>query len=156
MKRRILWLFLIYLAALTLMTWSCGRTTKDEEEAVPEEKERVYDQMDTSALLILANNLERGEPYVQRFKHFMTGDILERRIIGVEDGNLLYIEEMPGGFRLECRYSPESVKTVAQYYRDCANAGGEPSGKTYIINGKEVENPLQECINIGECIAIEP
>ena len=162
MNRNVVWLTASCLMALSLVLASCGPSAEEAEVLVPEkveeeeEEQRVYGQLEPSALLILADKLERGEAYVQRFKHFMTGDILEKRIVGLEDGRILYIEEIPGGYEMECRYSPESARTIAQYYRDCADAGGEPSGKTYIINGKEVENPLQECGDIGECVAIDP
>jgi hypothetical protein len=70
---------------------------------------------------------------------------------------------MPNGGKMECRYSPESGKAVAQYYRDLANSESFgtkasmslPEGKQkikYTINGKEVENPLEECLKNGECI----
>jgi len=77
----------------------------------------------------------------------------------------LYIEDMPNGGKMECRYTVESRKAVAKYYRDTANArssGTEVSlplgdGKQetkYTINGKEVVNPLQEGLGAGACVIL--
>lgn len=71
---------------------------------------------------------------------------------------------MPNGGKMECRYSVESRKAVAQYYRNIANAQSsgtkvefslgdekQEAKYTYTINGKKVENPLQECLDNGTC-----
>ena len=74
--------------ALILSLFACGGTPLEETEekvappeveetASPEEdtaeveEEVVYDQLDPQGFLILADKLERGEPYVQRFRHFI-------------------------------------------------------------------------------------
>ena len=153
---------------LPLLIISCGNAEKQSEDGyVPSDEEsiseetatidgKVYDQLDPQGILILADKLEKGEPYIQKFRHTMTGETLERQVVGIENGKIVYTEEIPGGFELECRYSAESAKVIAQYYRDSAEAGGEPVGKTYTIDGKKVENPLQECTNAGTCILISP
>ena len=112
-------------------------------------------------LLLFAQKLEKGEPHLMKFKHPFTGEDLEREIIGIVDGKCEYTEGMPNGGKLECHYSPESRKAVAQYYRDLSNSdssgtkvslSGEVQKTTYTIDGKEVENPLQECLKNGECL----
>ena len=114
-------------------------------------------------MLTLADKLEKGEPYLTKFKHPFTGEMLEKKVVGIVDNKCLYVEEMPNGGKMECRYSPESRKAVAQYYRDLANSesyrtkarisltDGKQKVK-YTINGKEVKNPLEECLKNGECI----
>jgi hypothetical protein len=55
---------------------------------------------------------------------------------------------MPGGGKMECAYSDPMRKAVVQYYRD-AQTGD--AGKSYMIGGKEVTNPLQEALDVGQC-----
>ena len=74
-----------------------------------------------------------------------------------------YVEQMPNGGKMECKYVESDRITVAQYYKDMANAESEEvniSGNlfnekpkiTYKVNGKEVENPLQAALNNGTCV----
>jgi hypothetical protein len=114
-------------------------------------------------MLDLADKLESCEVYTQNFNHPYTGESLERKVNGIVDGKCSYIETMPNGGKMECKYTEESRKAVAQYYRKMANAqsfgtkvkSDPEAGKQkvkYVINGKEVNNPLQECTNNGTCI----
>lgn len=115
-------------------------------------------------LLTFSEKLEKGEPYSGKFMHPFTGEMMEKEIVGMtDDGKCLYIEEMPNGGKMECRFSPESRKAVAQYYEDIAKSQSfgfdvtispddEKQSNKYTINGKEVENPLQECLSNGECV----
>lgn len=113
--------------------------------------------------LELADKLEKGQPYSEKFVHPFSGETLERKIVGIEDGKCLYIEEMPNGGKMECRYSEEQRKAVAQFYRQNINSTSSSSirvklGDTvtqeakYFINGKEVSNPLDECVKDGTCV----
>ncbi len=122
-----------------------------------------YAQDPQKDMLDLADKLELCEVYAQKFIHPFTRDSLEKKIEGIVDGKCLYVEGMPNGGKMECRYSEESRKAVAQYYRDTANAQSSrtevrlslDSGKQetkYTINGKEVANPLQESMNSGACV----
>ncbi len=81
-----------------------------------------YAQDQQKNMLDLAAKLESCEVYTQKFIHPFTGESLERKIEGLVDGKCLYIEEMPNGGKMECMYSVESRKAVAQYYRNLANA----------------------------------
>ncbi len=111
----------------------------------------------------LADKLESCEVYAHGFTHPFTGDALEKKIAGIVDGKCLYIEDMPNGGTMECRYSEASRKAVAQFYRDWANAqssgtqariastDGRPA-PTYAIDGKEVANPLGESMKKGACV----
>ncbi len=123
-----------------------------------------YAQDEQKDMLEFADKLESCEVFTQKFIHPFTGEPMERKIVGIVDGKCLYIEEMPGGGKMECRYSDEQRKAVAQFYRDTANAlssganikmsiGDEKleTKSTYTINGKEVANPLQECMENGTC-----
>ncbi len=123
-----------------------------------------YAQDEQKDMLELAAKLESCEVFSKKFIHPLTGEPMERKIVGIVDGKCLYIEEMPGGGKMECRYSDEERKAVAQFYRDIANAQSSGANikmsmsndklevkSTYTINGKEVENPLQECMENGTC-----
>jgi hypothetical protein len=97
------------------------------------------------------------------FKHPLTGEILEKEILGIIDGKCNYVEQMPNGGKMECKYSESERAVVAQYYKDVANAesvgtsfsldsgSGEQKAK-YTINGKVVDNPLQEAMTSGACV----
>ena len=109
------------------------------------------------------NKLEDCQPYKKRFKHPLTREILLREIIGEEEGKCYYTEEMPNGGKMECRYSLEQRKVVAQYYKYWLSDRAEetsisikiPQGESktiYKLDGKEVANPLQECLNSGACV----
>ena len=111
----------------------------------------------------LADKLESCEVYAQEFAHSFTGDSLEKKIVGITDGKCLYIEGMPNGGTMECRYSEASRKEVSRFYRDWANAqsSGTQAGisssdgspePTYTIDGQEVENPLGESMKNGTCV----
>jgi hypothetical protein len=71
---------------------------------------------------------------------------------------------MPKGGRMDCAYSDSLRKAISKYYKDvdAAAAAGKSVGSTvhmttgkvetrYTIDGKEVSNPLQEALRIGQC-----
>lgn len=108
----------------------------------------------------LPDKLETCEIYKCQFIHPFTGEDMVKEIKGIEDGKCVYIEEMPNDGQMECGYTESMRNAVAQYYRDVAEAEsvgtsvtiGSDSEVTYTIDGKEVENPLQEAMNTGQCI----
>ena len=87
---------------------------------------------------------------------------MERKILGLVNGKCQDTVEMPNNGRMDCEYSESLRKAVAQYYKDAAAAesagisvkadlgSGEVETK-YTIDGKEVENPLQEAMDSGAC-----
>lgn len=113
--------------------------------------------------LIFADKLSSCTKYKTTFKHPLTGDILEKEILGIIGGKCNYIEQMPNGGKMECKFSESERMAVAQYYKDVANAesvetsisidfGSKEQKTTYTINGKAVANPLQEAITSGACV----
>lgn len=123
-----------------------------------------YAKDEKQQLIELADRLDSCKEYTQKFVHPLTGESLTRKIGGVVDGKCIYIEKMPNGGKLECGYSTELQKIIAQSYRDSANAksikssvdtslqGGKVKNTTtYLLDGKEVENPLQEALKNGQC-----
>lgn len=109
------------------------------------------------------DKLAKCEPYKCQFKHPFTGEMLERKIVGIEGGKCFYVEQMPNGGKMECRYSQSQREAAAQYYKDTLSAQSletqatlHPStGKQevkYKIDGKEVDNPLQDALSCGDCV----
>jgi len=90
-------------------------------------------------------------------------ETLEKEILGIIAGKCNYIEQMPNGGKMECKYTENERKAVSQYYKDVEAAesfgtgtnvdlGSGKQKTTYTIDGKEVENPLQEAMNNGVCV----
>ena len=113
--------------------------------------------------IVFADKLSSCTKYKATFKHPLTGDMLEKEILGVIGGKCNYVEQMPNGGKMECKYSESERVVVAQYYKDVANAesvgtsfsadlGSGEQKATYTINGKVVDNPLQEAMTSGACV----
>lgn len=111
--------------------------------------------------IVFADKLSSCTKYKTTFKHPLSGDMLEKEILGIMGGKCNYIEQMPNSGKMECKYSESERITIAQYYKDVANAesvdtslrvDSQGQQTKYTINGREVENPLQEAINSGVCV----
>src|SRR3989338_8778048 len=101
--------------------------------------------------IVFADKLSSCTKYKATFKHPFTGDMLEKEILGVIGGKCNYVEQMPNGGKMECKYYESERVVVAQYYNDVASAesvgtsfsaDSEGQKTKYTINGKGVENPL--------------
>lgn len=113
--------------------------------------------------IVFADKLSSCIPYKITFKHPLTGDMLEKEILGIVNGKCDYVEQMPNNGKMECKYTESERKAAAQYYKDVASAetvgtsvnanlGNSEQKTTYTINGKIVDNPLQEFMNSGVCV----
>jgi hypothetical protein len=140
-----------------------GRAAAPSAQDGPHDMTGRDEEAFVKVLLLTADKLEDCEPYAIKFSHPFTGEDMVRKIAGLVDGKCLYVEEMPGGGRMECRFSSESRKAVAQYLMDVGNAETVSSSSTFssdgaettdIIDGREVSNPMQESMNNGECQAL--
>ena len=115
--------------------------------------------------IIFAEKLSSCIKYKITFKHLLTKEILEKEILGIINGKCNYVEQTPNGGKMECKYSESERMAVAQLYKDMAEAvlsgkdwnirvrleNGE-SKSTYTMNGKVIDNPLQEVMNNGSCV----
>lgn len=147
--------------------------TEEEWEGVKEEikseNEKLFGEMfgDFGKTIYgcdaFPDKLDLCETFSCEFEHPFTGEMMERKIIGLVNGKCQYTEEMPNNGKMDCEYSESLRKAIAQYYRDLAiaesvgtnieaNLGSGDVKTTYTIDGKEVENPLQEAMDSGECI----
>jgi len=111
-----------------------------------------------------AAKLDSCSPYTCTFTHPITGDILERKIVGLAAGNCATVESMPGTHKMTCQLPPETRKAVATFFRaaQSAAAAGQSVGGTLkkgdrhleattTIDGTPVANPLQRAFEAGVC-----
>lgn len=137
-------------------------TSKPAETATPTEQPTKQSQPQNPEI-IFADKLSSCSTYKTTFKHPLTGEMLEKEILGIINGKCDYVEQMPNGGKMECKYTESERKAVAQYYKDVASAesvgtsvnanlGSGEQKTTYTINGKVVDNPLQEATNSGVCV----
>ncbi len=106
-------------------------------------------------------HLSTCSQYKGTFEHPLTGETMEREIAGETDGKCLYVEQMPNGGKMECRYTEYERRAVAQFYLDEAAAElsetsihmeGTEVTTEYTLDGKVVENPLAEALENGTCV----
>lgn len=126
-------------------------------------KQPVEQSQPQSPEIIFADKLSSCTPYKITLKHPFTGEMIVREILGIVNGKCNYAEQMPNDGKLECKYTENERKAVAQYYKDLAIAGSAETSvninlgigdqkTTYTVNGKVVNNPLQEAWDSGACI----
>ena len=137
-------------------------TKKPIETVTPSEQptEQIQSQ---NPEIIFADKLSSCTKYKTTFKHPLTGETLEKEVLGIVSGKCDYVEQMPNGGKIECKYSESERMAAAQYYKDVAtdesagtsvnaDLGSGEQETTYTINGKVVDNPLQEAMNTGVCV----
>jgi hypothetical protein len=120
---------------------------------------------DKQEVIVFADNLEKCTPFKSEFTHPFNGQKMQREIVGIVEGTCLYIEEMPNKGKMTCRYDIGQLPVIAKYYRDVALAkthstsakitshgDSQEEKTTYTINGKDVKNPMQECMKNGDCV----
>ena len=155
-------LFGICLALLSVLLISgCGQE-QIQPTQVPTEQVQEQPAAELSGCDAFPNKLDACEAFSCEFEHPLMGGMMEKKIIGLVNGKCQYTEEMPNNGRMDCEYSESLRKAVAQYHRDLATAESEEvsikadlgSGEVetkYTMDGKEVENPLQEAYDTGAC-----
>jgi len=137
-------------------------TNKPTETVTPSEQPAEQSQPQNPEI-VFADKLSSCTKYKTTFKHPFTGETLEKEILGIIGGKCDYVEQMPNGGKMECKYSEGERIAAAQYYKDVAtaesvgtsanvNLGSGEQKTTYTINGKVVDNPLQEAMNSGVCV----
>lgn len=137
-------------------------TSKPAETVTPSKQPTPQTQPQNPEI-VFADKLSSCIKYKTTFKHPFTGETLEKEVLGVINEKCNYVEQMPNGGKMECKYSESERMVVAQYYKDVATAesvgtsldadfGSGEQKTTYTINGKVVNNPLQEAMNSGVCV----
>ena len=151
--------FILY---LTFVILGSAQVTSADESSADIEATKTEDKAAELPLSCdeFPDHLELCTPYKCQFSHPFTGETMVKAVIGEEAGMCLYVEEMPNDGQMNCRYNPELRTAIAQYYRDVAAAkttavdaqvNEDRIRATYTIDGKEVENPLQEAMTNGQC-----
>ena len=162
--KSMIFMMLIALMAMVLIS-GCGQQTQPtQQQEVPtkQTQEEPPLEAELSGCDAFPDKLETCEPFSCKFEHPFTGEMMEKKIVGLVNGKCQYTEEMPNNGRMDCEYSESLRKAVAQYHRDIAAAesagtsvkadlGSGETETTYTIDGQEVENPLQEAVDSGAC-----
>lgn len=123
----------------------------------------VPPKQEQKIVVTFEDQLSSCTKYKTTFVHPFIKETLQKEILGLVAGKCDYVEQMPNGGKMECKYSESERKAVAQYYRDVAAAEsvgtslnadlGSGKQKTmYTIDGKVVENPLQVAMDNGICV----
>lgn len=107
-----------------------------------------------------SNKLNSCSSYACQFVHPFTWETLKKEIVGVVWWKCSYIEQMPNNWKMKCNYPMNSLAGIAQYYKDLTNKtawtsikiGNNQKEVTYTINGKVVNNPLQEELDNWDCV----
>ncbi len=112
----------------------------------------------------LAAHIETCSLLEQKYEHPFTGDSLLRSIRGFEGDECHYIEELPGGGRMECFYPRDKIPAIADFYLHPTRFEGakieshtefvddQPVTTTrYIVDGEVIFHPLGESMENGEC-----
>ena len=138
-------------------------TEKDSEQLVEEIQNIEPLGSELIACDAFPDKLDSCEVFSCEFEHLFTGEMMEKKIIGLVNDKCKYTEEMPNNGRMDCEYTESLRKAVAQYHRDFiasesvgisikADLESGDVEATYNIDGKEVENPLQEAMSNGQCV----
>ena len=161
-QKSMIFMMIIALMAMLLIS-GCGQQTQPTTQPTQQQVQGEQPpEAELSGCDAFPNKLDACESFSCEFEHPFTGEMMEKKIVGLVNGKCQYTEEMPNNGRMDCGYSESLRKAVAQYHRDIAAAesagtqakidivSGEVETK-YTIDGKEVENPLQEAMDTGAC-----
>jgi hypothetical protein len=108
------------------------------------------------------SQLDACAAYACTFRHPITGQMTERRIVGLQGAACATVEQMPNGGRMECSLTPGMRQSMAEFYRTTM-AGGttQTSTRTNLgtgatttstsVNGAAAANPLNDALQSGAC-----
>lgn len=119
-------------------------------------------ELEKKGQLEYTEHLATCTAYENSFIHPLTREDMKREIFGMVNGKCKTTEEMPNGGAMNCEFENSLLTAVIQYYEDLAEASSygisihidseeETVTATYTIDGKEVENPMQEALDTGAC-----
>lgn len=106
------------------------------------------------------SKLTECTPYETTFAHPLTGETLEKEILGYIEEKCRFIETMPNGGSMDCSLSESFRLAAAAYYTDAAKAtsagtsvhfDSDGNKITYTVNDNQVDNPIQAALDVGEC-----
>lgn len=112
---------------------------------------------------IFSDKLSSCTKYKCQFVNLLIKETIEKEISGIINGKCNYTEQITNNGKMECKFTESARKAVAEYYKNAIQLesmgiiideelGSSDKQKiAYIMDGKVVENPLQEAINNGMC-----
>lgn len=143
-------------------------TKEQASSAVPPAQIQEQSGSETAQLIAECDDfpdmLESCTKYSCQFTHPLTGEQMTREIKGINNDKCVYTEQMPNDGVMDCQYTSEMRTVVASYYKDLEDSesfttetSAELSSETqvnttYKIDDKEVDNPLQEALDTGQCV----
>ena len=161
-QKSIFFMIVIAIMAMFLISGCAPQTQPVKpmpQQEVPTEQvpEELPAETELSGCDAFPEKLDACEAFSCEFEHPFTGDKLKKEILGLVDDKCKYTEQMPNSGKLDCQYSESLRKAVAQYTRDVTAAedvGTSVRGdeRTYTIDGKQVENQLEEAMSSGACV----
>jgi hypothetical protein len=106
--------------------------------------------------------LDACAAYACTFQHPITGQMTERRIVGLQGTACATVEQMPNGGRMECSLTPGMRQSMAAFYRTTqaggttstssrTNLGTGATSTTTSASGAAVANPLNDALQSGMC-----
>lgn len=140
----------ILLLLIFMCSYSHAEETQDAMAEVNDALAKMAEEMQRQAP-VLADHLEECKELKQEFTHPFTGQPTERNIVGMVDGKCLYREEMPNNGMMECKYTEDVRKAVANEYREIGSMQEGNMVKMESVDGEEVESPLMKAMNDGTC-----
>jgi hypothetical protein len=90
-------------------------------------------------------------PYKTYYVNPLTSDVLSKQILGVVNSKCIVTENMPNNGLQTCKFTESMRNAVAQYEKDL-QSNADMETKFYVVDGKKVQNPLDEASNDGSCI----
>ncbi|MAE13109.1 hypothetical protein CMO92_00960 [Candidatus Woesearchaeota archaeon] len=135
----------------------------ESEQILKETQDNALLESELQSCIKFPDKLESCEPFSCEFDHPFTSDLMERQIVGLEDDKCKYSEEMPNNGRMDCEFTESLRKAMAKYHKDIAasessrtdikaDLGSGDVETTYMIDGKQVQNPLQEALITKQCV----
>ncbi|MGM5484526.1 MAG: hypothetical protein ACQEP1_01490 [Nanobdellota archaeon] len=145
--------------AMAFMTQSDDKQSEDEttgEEKGPEKDPAEQDNLTekdkaSPGCEALPEKIQNCEPYSCKAEHPLTAGKIGREIIGQEGEDCHFIQIIPGQGEMDCNLSPGMKDAFAEYFRDTLDPSVNQDMRNYTIDGKEVNNLIQEAMREDEC-----
>lgn len=96
----------------------------------------------------LHERLRTCERFTCEEEYPYTKELLKKETSQLPNNKCMYIEELPDNTKLVCELTREYQEILANYF----NNSYQQVFETYIINDKEVEQPILELMSLGKCI----
>jgi len=138
------------------------KAEKESEQPVEEVQDIESSETKLSSCDALPNKLDLCETFSCEEKNGFTGTMTQKKVLGIIEDKCVYTEDTDG-IIMECKYSEDFRKEVAEYIRAMANyetrefkhTNDPETGKPItleVIDGKEFTNPTNKAFDEEICI----